>query len=126
MPQSLKARYGLRATLDKPTEGEGDVTSSQIIDDGQGDQRPLSDYLVGHFLNDALARDEGETIDIYWPFEDPAGKGKGKPAGTIDWRGREAILYVPEARLRWTPLTVCGTSGIIYSRISSVNLPARI
>lgn len=68
------------------------------MDDNEGDQRPLSDYLVGHFLEDALSRDEGNTIEICWPFEDFVGKGKGKRSGSTDWRGREAILYVPESR----------------------------
>lgn len=64
------------------------------MDDNDGDQRPLSDYLVGHFLEDALSRDENNTIEILWPFEDSVGKGKGKPVGALDWRGREAILQV--------------------------------
>ncbi|KAJ9115257.1 hypothetical protein QFC20_001124 [Naganishia adeliensis] len=86
---TLRARYGLRPTT---TDGDGAAASSQSIDDNEGDQRPLSDYLVGHFLEDALSRDEGNTIEICWPFEESVGKGKGKPAGTTDWRGREAIL----------------------------------
>jgi hypothetical protein len=32
-------------------------------------QRPLSSYLVGPALDDALTRDDSNSIEVFWPFE---------------------------------------------------------
>lgn len=91
--QSIKSRYGLRSTSDKSTEGER-VGSSQIIPDDEDQQRPLSSYLVGPALDDALAKDDSNSIELFWPFEESAKKQDGSRDDKIDWRGREAILCV--------------------------------
>ncbi|KAJ9111374.1 hypothetical protein QFC19_001142 [Naganishia cerealis] len=88
------ARYGLRKSAD--VSGHlGGTASNQSQPEENDEQRPLSDYLVGSFLEDALSKDDANTISIYWPFEEtPDVQRKGKQAETTDWRGREAILYV--------------------------------
>lgn len=65
--------------------------------------RPLTDYLIGKTLEDALAKGEDE-IEIFWPFRQGRGSegyesvGRGvkrrkvEAEGQVDWRGREAIL----------------------------------
>ena len=80
-------------TSDKSTEGER-VGSSQIIPADEDQQRPLSSYLVGAALDDALTRDDSDSIEVFWPFEEGAKKRDGSRDDKIDWRGREAILCV--------------------------------
>ncbi len=85
------------------TRADGDVDMSGAAEAEAQDERPLSDYLVGAALDEALAKqaasgkaDDEQTLDVFWPWE--AETEVGVEAGTkrkaarIDWQGREAIL----------------------------------
>lgn len=89
LSQAIKSRYGLRVA-----DGERAAESSQSIADDEDNQRPLSSYLVGPFLDDALAKDGSNSIEVFWPFEEYTVKEDGSRDDKVDWRGREAILWV--------------------------------
>lgn len=92
----IAARYGLRKNLEKiGGEGGGAVSNQNLVNEAE-EERPLSDYLVGTFLDDALGKEDANTISIHWPFEDSSAvQRKGKEKEVVDWRGREVVLYVP-------------------------------
>lgn len=108
----------MRSNVDKPAEGER-VTESSQPTSADEDQRPLSSYLVGPFLDDALGKDESNSIDVFWPFEEDASKQNRSRVDKVDWRGREAILYASFAlSLAFLTMPFPDTT---YLRISSVN-----
>jgi hypothetical protein len=86
----------LRKRSEKIDAEEGRAVPSQRLVNGNEAQRPLSDYLVGPFLDEALSKDDANSISIHWPFEESSAlERKGKQKEVVDWRGREVILYVP-------------------------------
>lgn len=107
---NIPARYGL---VRRARGGASAVasTSASKLDGGdvemdtQAEERPLSDYLVGAALDEALAKQAGraaggeeETVDVFWPWEAEVEEGElasvKRRAARIDWQGREAILWV--------------------------------
>ncbi|KAJ9115014.1 hypothetical protein QFC22_005342 [Naganishia vaughanmartiniae] len=89
----VSARYGLRERSEKVAVENGGAVSSQSLANEDSEERPLSDYLVGTFLDDALSKDDANTISIHWPFEESSAvQRKGKQKEVVDWRGREVIL----------------------------------
>ncbi len=66
----------------------GESSTAAVTD--RAEERPLSDYLVGPALDEALAQGNEEDVDVFWPWgvEETTGGKKVK----VDWRGREAIL----------------------------------
>ncbi|KAJ9104533.1 hypothetical protein QFC21_002029 [Naganishia friedmannii] len=101
----VPARYGLRKRSGEIGPETGGAVSSQSLANEDEEERPLSDYLVGTFLDDALGKDDANTISIHWPFEDSrAVQPKGKQKEVVDWRGREVILYVSLIPFREAPL----------------------
>lgn len=110
--QRLVPRYGLRKSEPLATESDaqdeqtGQVVGAATTPLASGSQRPLAHYLIGPALEEALAKDP-EDVEVYWPFRSPPEgtaltgtledikvRRKDDAGERVDWRGREAILWV--------------------------------
>jgi hypothetical protein len=112
---TMPACYGL---LRKRSKRGGTLAPDQDVnmDGGEGEgstlqggqlaleqERPLSDYLIGTALDEAIAASanlegEVEAVDVFWPWavedeEELVGStSRKRKSKQVDWRGREAIL----------------------------------
>ncbi|KAJ3517020.1 hypothetical protein NMY22_g14063 [Coprinellus aureogranulatus] len=112
----LLARVGLRKPASGPefTGGNGEASTSKTSSGVKtSPQAQVTDYLVGHLLDEALAGPDAQEVVVSWPFI---------TGDVTDWVAAEALWSVVACISRWPTLIRNLPGNTYYSHICNASV----